>query len=175
SKGTYIRTLCTDIGKKLGVPACMSALRRVRHGRFSLDQALTLEEVERDAKEDRAESLLIPVEQLFDCPETRVREDSLKKLLNGNRLAEADLISAVFRADPDEGDGPEFRDSGDRPNFPETGDIPEHDKAGDGSNLPENEGPPELLKVLDTEGVFKGLYRWDPEKNSYKPEMMFLN
>ena len=139
SKGTYIRTLCTDIGKKLGVPACMSALRRVRHGRFSLDQALSLEEVERAAKEGRAESLLIPVEQLFDCPEARVREDSLKKLLNGNRLAEADLTPAVFSEKPAGGDRPE------------------------------------LLKVRDTEGVFKGLYRWDPEKNSYGPEMMFLN
>ncbi len=48
SKGTYIRTLCADIGDALGCGGCMSALRRVRAGRFTVDQAHTLEEIRSD-------------------------------------------------------------------------------------------------------------------------------
>ena len=45
SAGTYIRTLCVDIGKKLGCEACMSSLTRVMAGGFSKEQALTLEKI----------------------------------------------------------------------------------------------------------------------------------
>lgn len=45
SKGTYIRTLCADIGEALGCGGCMSALRRLRCGDFSIDGAHTLEEI----------------------------------------------------------------------------------------------------------------------------------
>ena len=48
SKGTYIRTLCADIGQALGCGGCMSALRRVRAGRFTIDQAHTLEQIRQD-------------------------------------------------------------------------------------------------------------------------------
>ncbi len=69
SKGTYIRTLCHDIGAALGCGACMSALRRVRAGDFSLEDAHTLEEVQSAADENRAETLLLPVDALFEhCP-----------------------------------------------------------------------------------------------------------
>ncbi len=65
SKGTYIRTLCHDIGYALGCGACMSALRRLEAGDFSLEDAYTLEEVQRAAAEGRAEELLLPVDRLF--------------------------------------------------------------------------------------------------------------
>ena len=69
SKGTYIRTLCHDIGAALGCGACMSALRRVRAGDFSLESAHTLEEVQSAADENRVETLLLPVDALFErCP-----------------------------------------------------------------------------------------------------------
>ena len=48
SKGTYIRTLCSDIGDKLGCGGCMSALRRTSCGTFSLADAHTLEEIRSD-------------------------------------------------------------------------------------------------------------------------------
>ena len=47
SKGTYIRTLCADIGKNLGCGACMSALERTKSGDFSIDKAYTVEELEK--------------------------------------------------------------------------------------------------------------------------------
>ena len=64
SKGTYIRTLCADVGRSLGCGAAMSALRRVRSGAFTLDSAHTIEELEGMTVEERC-SLLLPVESAF--------------------------------------------------------------------------------------------------------------
>lgn len=61
SKGTYIRTLCDDIGRALGCGACMSGLRRTRAGGFDVRDALTIEEIERRG----AENCLLPVDALF--------------------------------------------------------------------------------------------------------------
>lgn len=61
SKGTYIRSLCADIGTALGCGACMSALRRTYSGGFRAEDALTLEEIERRG----AENCLLPVDTLF--------------------------------------------------------------------------------------------------------------
>ena len=65
SKGTYVRTLCNDIGDALGCGGCMSALRRTGAGAFTLDGAVKIGEVQRLADEGRAEELLIPVDRLF--------------------------------------------------------------------------------------------------------------
>ena len=59
SKGTYIRTLCHDIGQALGCGGCMSALRRVRAGRFTVDMAHTLEQIRFDP-----DSCVLPLELL---------------------------------------------------------------------------------------------------------------
>lgn len=64
SKGTYIRTLCADIGKKLGCGAAMSQLRRTKTGSFNIENAYTIEELENMTVEQRQE-LLIPTEELF--------------------------------------------------------------------------------------------------------------
>lgn len=69
SKGTYIRTLCNDIGEALGCGGCMSALRRLRCGEFELENAHTIDEVQQAADRGEAESLLLPVDRLFaDAP-----------------------------------------------------------------------------------------------------------
>lgn len=65
SKGTYIRTLCYDIGRELGVGGTMSSLRRIRAGGFHLKDAYTIEQVMAAAEEGRAEELLMPVDTLF--------------------------------------------------------------------------------------------------------------
>lgn len=59
SKGTYIRTLCSDIGDALGCGGCMSALRRVRCGDFTIDEAHTLEEIRANP-----EGYILPVERI---------------------------------------------------------------------------------------------------------------
>ena len=84
SKGTYIRTLCHDIGQALGCGACMSALRRLEAGDFSLEDAYTLEAVQRAAAEGRAEELLLPVDRLFAAyPALRLSAAEERKLRVG--------------------------------------------------------------------------------------------
>ena len=65
SKGTYVRSLCHDLGQTLGCGGCMSSLRRVQAGRFRVDEAVTLSQVQQMADEGRAEELLLPVDSLF--------------------------------------------------------------------------------------------------------------
>ena len=64
SKGTYIRTLCEDIGARLGCGGTMAALTRVASGKMSLDGAYTLEQIEQMSEEERV-GLLMDTEELF--------------------------------------------------------------------------------------------------------------
>ena len=64
SKGTYIRTLCTDIGDALKCGAVMTSLTRVRNGRFTISNSYTIEDIENTEESARA-GLLLPVEDLF--------------------------------------------------------------------------------------------------------------
>lgn len=69
SSGTYIRTLCADIGRVLGCGGAMSSLRRLAAGRFDISGAVSIDELEKMTTEERI-SRLLPVESLFsDCPE----------------------------------------------------------------------------------------------------------
>lgn len=65
SKGTYVRTLCHDIGQVLGCGGCMSSLRRVKAAGFTEADSLSLEAVQAAAGEGRAEDLLLPVDRYF--------------------------------------------------------------------------------------------------------------
>jgi len=64
SKGTYIRTLCADIGKKLGCGAAMKTLERLSAAGFTIDEAHTLSEIEAMTEEER-EAIIIPTEDIF--------------------------------------------------------------------------------------------------------------
>ena len=86
SKGTYIRTLCHDIGEKLGCGGCMEALRRTRVGAFGIEDSLRLSEIERRVGEGRLCDILIPVHRLFDLPEVRIFSEADRLAHNGNRI-----------------------------------------------------------------------------------------
>lgn len=99
SKGTYIRTLCHDIGQKLGCGGCMESLRRTRAAGFGLDQALTLEEVQQAKEEGRLSELVQPVDSVFKAyPDCRIKPMAQKKLLNGNALLAEDFITVQEEA-----------------------------------------------------------------------------
>lgn len=84
SKGTYIRTLCHDMGQALGVGGTMSALRRLRAGVFSIDRAVTIEQVQQAADAGLTERLLLPVDALFhEHDEMRVSGKALERVKNG--------------------------------------------------------------------------------------------
>lgn len=90
SKGTYIRTLCHDIGAALGCGGCMSSLRRIKSGVFSIEDAYTISEVQEAADRGEADKLLLPTDTLFaGYPELRVDADDEKKLKNGNVISTA--------------------------------------------------------------------------------------
>ena len=86
SKGTYILTLCHDIGAKLSVGGCMKELLRTKVGRFELSESLTLDELQKLKEEDRLAEAVLPVEEVFkELPEIRSDTEELDKLLkNGN-------------------------------------------------------------------------------------------
>lgn len=85
SKGTYIRTLCADIGEKLGCGGTMKSLKRTRVGNFTLEKAVTLSELESLRDENRLEEILYPVDSAFaSCPKLHVRDEFSKLLDNGN-------------------------------------------------------------------------------------------
>ncbi len=86
SKGTYIRTLCADIGAKLGCGGVMSSLLRLETGDFSLSQSHTLEELEALSQEAR-KALLLPLETLFaDLPILRLPGFFARLALDGNEI-----------------------------------------------------------------------------------------
>ena len=87
SKGTYIRTLCDDIGADLGCYGCMEALLRTRVGPFALEEACRLEEVASALKTGELGKMLCPIDRLFaEYPAVRVKEGWEKLAYNGNGL-----------------------------------------------------------------------------------------
>ena len=84
SKGTYVRTLCADIGEKLGCGGHMSFLLRTAAGNFKLQDAVTLEEIKRKAEENRIEEILIPTDSaLNQFGYVKLNNEDQKKLING--------------------------------------------------------------------------------------------
>jgi tRNA pseudouridine55 synthase len=87
SSGTYIRTLAEDVGRRLGISAHLSELRRIRSGRFDISRAITLEKLEEIIKQGMLNKVLIPMgEVLEDLPKVILDEANLKRAKNGNSL-----------------------------------------------------------------------------------------
>lgn len=104
SKGTYVRTLCSDIGEALGCGACMSSLRRTRAGAFSVDEAHSLADIEAAAREGRLSDIILPVDTLFaSFPKLTVSQSAAKRLKNGNiiKISVEDGEYRVY-SDPEE-------------------------------------------------------------------------
>lgn len=94
SKGTYIRTLCHDIGEKLGCYGCMEQLLRTKAGQFSLENSIRLSEVEKRRDEDRLSEVILPVDQVFAAlPKVQLRTESARLGYNGNPFSKEDLLS----------------------------------------------------------------------------------
>lgn len=98
SKGTYIRTICNDIGDKLGCFGTMEKLLRTRVGTFNIDKALTLSEIEEIRDRGELEDIITEVTDLFDYPKLIVKESSDKYLLNGNVFVPVDVYMVNGKA-----------------------------------------------------------------------------
>lgn len=87
SKGTYIRSLCADIGEKLGCGAAMSALKRTRAGGFLIEDAITLSQIEDLVAKNELGAYVLGADQIFmQYNGAVVKSDAEKALFNGNRL-----------------------------------------------------------------------------------------
>ena len=86
SKGTYIRTLCKDIGEALGCGGCMASLRRVQAGEYTLDGAVPLEKLlEESVAGMDVEHYLRPVDSMFESvPKMRLNDFQTRRVKNGN-------------------------------------------------------------------------------------------
>jgi tRNA pseudouridine55 synthase len=91
SKGTYVRSLAHEIGQRVGCGAYLSGLVRMASGRFSLEDAITLEDIEASAQTAKLHKLLVPLEQLLDWPEVRVTETFRERIRQGRPLRSADV------------------------------------------------------------------------------------
>lgn len=94
SKGTYVRTLCHDIGQALGCGGCMSSLRRTMAAGFTLEDAVTLEQIQ-----EQGEALLLPVDCLFSGrPVLYLTSPKAERLCrNGNPLPAGALAPGEYR------------------------------------------------------------------------------
>lgn len=87
SRGTYIRTLCQDIGEQAGCGGCMKSLVRTRVERFRLEDALTISQVQELKDQKRLSEAVIGVDTVFsDCPALHVKPEWRKLVDNGNEF-----------------------------------------------------------------------------------------
>lgn len=91
-KGTYIRTIISDIGEALGCGALMSSLVRTSSGGFTLDDCHTFEEIQQARDENRLEELILPIGRVFEkLPALRLGEAQTRMYRNGVKLELARL------------------------------------------------------------------------------------
>lgn len=143
SKGTYIRTLCYDLGKALGCGGCMEKLTRTRVERFLIRDSLTLSQIETLRDENRVEEVILPIEAMFDGPRAIASEAGNKKLINGNPVAAEDF-ACILRED---GQAEPFVPNA----LPKTG----------------------LVRVYSADRKFLGLYEYEEGRRFWKPKKMF--
>lgn len=86
AKGTYIRSICRDIGRELGVFATMTSLVRMKSGPFGLDSAVTVEEMNEMSDDELSEHILKIDETLENLGSAEVGADDARRFSNGNRV-----------------------------------------------------------------------------------------
>ena len=151
SKGTYIRTLCHDIGQKLGCGGAMESLLRSKSGQFHLEEAHKLSEIQTYADEGRLEELVIPVEKMFEkLPAVTAKEEALKALLNGNQLKKSEVV------------------------LPEGFSFTALISTGGETVAKAEAGAGVRVRMYSHEGTFFGVYEYQKERRLFSPFKMFF-
>lgn len=100
SKGTYIRTLCHDIGQKLGTGGCMENLLRLESGIFNVHDSVKLSDVQKYMDENTIDKILIPIDKLFmNYASCKVKKKYNILIYNGNKFAEDNIFNKVSPKD----------------------------------------------------------------------------
>ncbi len=85
SKGTYIRTLCDDIGRELGVGAHLNELERTEIGQYKIDKSLSLDELKSISRDEKIDKGIYTMDEALSwLPEFRISETMLKRVMHGN-------------------------------------------------------------------------------------------
>lgn len=147
SKGTYIRTLCDDIGKKLGCGACMQHLVRTRVGRFRVDESFTINQIAAFLLKGELQEKIVPADAVFDYPCLTAKQGCEKLLYNGCALP-----GDVF-AKKEQDDGRMYYRESCKEEAAETTKLCRH------------------YRVYDAKGVFIGIY--ELQEGLLKPVKMF--
>ena len=147
SKGTYMRTLCEDVGQKLGIPACMSSLERTCACGLDRTTAITLDQAAEYARAGVLEEHLIPADHfLMVYPAIVVRDEFVRKLVYGNLFGQKEILMirdpSADESDPVSSDRPADR---------------------------------QIFRVYDQDGTFYALYQYDAGKECYRCVKMFLS
>lgn len=145
SRGTYIRTLCHDIGRKLGCGGCMESLVRTRAERFLVEDSLTLAQIEALRDQGTLRCHIRSVEEMVSHYPAAVTGEAWDVLVrNGNPLSPGQV---TMGRDPGDEEGEACFDS-----------------TKDGARF----------RVYDSRGNFMGIYQWERDKGRLKPWKMFL-
>ncbi|MBE5937007.1 MAG: tRNA pseudouridine(55) synthase TruB [Lachnospiraceae bacterium] len=139
SKGTYIRSLCDDIGRKLGCGACMGKLVRTKSGVYVIEEAIKLVDVENAVRNDVIAKSIATIESVFGMPAVRTLAEFDKRVKNGNYLEENMVQSKTVQKDDA---------------YIITGD--------------------DDVCVYLSDNSFAAVYRFDREREVYKPLKMFI-
>ncbi len=138
SKGTYIRTLCHDIGEALGCGAAMEHLTRTSVGSFRIEDAKRISDIQTLKDENGLKDFMLPVDEVFrDLDRIIVSNEALKFLKNGNSLKASQLISEAPSNEQDA--------------------LTDDESYSDGLRL----------RVYDEDGVFYGIYKYDARKEAF--------
>ena len=144
SKGTYIRTLCHDVGQALSCGAVMTSLVRSRVGEFRLEDAKPLSALQELADQGRLQEAVIPVEEMFHAlPAIQVSDGAQKALLNGNQLKRSEVLIKE-----------EAGNAGKRP-----------------QEFPVDQ---EEYRVYSADSRFCAIYRYEGDRKLFTPVKMFL-
>ena len=85
--GTYVRTLAADVGERLGCGAHLKSLRRLQSGPFQITEALTLEQIDEEARAGKLDEHLISPEAALQIDEVFLRSEAAKRLCNGGDVS----------------------------------------------------------------------------------------
>ncbi len=145
SKGTYIRTLCHDIGLSLGCGAAMQHLTRTRVGAFSLDTAVTLSQVEEMRDSGTLSEFIKSPEYIFrDLDVIHVKDSARKILENGNSFR----LDNVLSEDPEGVNDTEYAD--------------DMFREGD------------MVRVYSEDDTFFGIYKYSAKKKTFDVDKFFF-
>lgn len=96
SKGTYIRTICHDIGEALGCGACMKDLKRIQVANFRIEDSLTLDQIASLRDEGRIEEVIVPIEEMFpNAKKVVVAKEFCKYIYNGNTFTKRHIQDKI--------------------------------------------------------------------------------